>query len=515
MDVKPVRPINIVLFFAVVLALMALLSWIFPKEGVKLSEDVNLSFYNLDQINERQPKYVNLDSLLLTSNITDSMPGDALKSINLKGNKKAKRTVTNIDTIRAKASSLRQRIQEIEFPEGKSNMFAPFFYELKSGRVKNSLIRILHYGDSQIEGDRITRYLRNRFQKTYSGSGPGLLPCYKPVSESSSMQISTTGPWKKHTVMMRSDSTFPRENYGILGSCAMLESEDSIVTGSLNYKISRYSYLSVRNFKWARLFFGRGKGDFELSIYEKDSLLLKDFVNGEGPLNFFGLQLSHTPEDLTLKVKGSDLPCFYAMSFDQPAGIAVDNIAWRGSRGAEFYKIRTDVLSRFFRQLNVKLIVFQFGVNIVPHIVNNYNFYERQLISQLKHLKQAAGKIPVLVVGVSDMSRKKNGWYESYPNIPKIRDAQRNAAFKSNCAFWDMYEAMGGNNSMPSWVFAKPALARKDFTHFNFRGSRIIAQMMYNAIMHEFNENASKKKDKKQDEPSHDKTFDKHEHYYK
>ncbi len=497
MDIKPVRPINIVLFFALVLALMALLSWVFPKEGLHISEDVNLSFYNLEQINAKQPRYVNLDSLLLTSNLTDSMPGKALSDINL-GNKEITSTAIDIDTVRAAASVLKQRIQKIEFPSANTTMFEPFFLELKSGRVKQSLIRILHYGDSQIEGDRITRYLRNRFQKTFSGSGPGLLPCYKPVSESSSMQISSEGPWEKHTVMMSSDSTFPRENYGILGSCANLVSEDSIVSGSLNYKISRYSYLSVRNFKWARLFFGRGAGNFELAIYEKDSLLLKDMVNGEGPLNFFGLQLNHTPEDLTIKVKGSELPYFYAMSFDQPVGIAVDNIAWRGSRGAEFYKIRTEVLSRFFRQLNVKLIVFQFGVNIVPHIVNNYNFYERQLIRQLKHLKQAAGEIPVLVVGVSDMSRKKSGWYESYPNITKIRDAQRNAAFKSNCAFWDMYEAMGGNNSMPSWVFAEPALARKDFTHFNFRGARIIAQMMYNAIMHEYTKYATEKKEKNQ-----------------
>jgi len=246
--------------------------------------------------------------------------------------------------------------------------------------------------------------------------------------------------------------------------------------------------MSSRHFRWARLFFGRGGGDFNLSIYEKDSLLLKDIVSGAGPLNYFGLQLNHTPEDLTFEVSGDSLPVFYAVSFDQPSGIAVDNIAWRGSRGAEFYKMRTDILSRFFRQLNVKLIVFQFGVNVVPHIVNSYGFYERQLVRQLTHLKKAAGEIPVLVVGVSDMSRKKHGWYESYPNITKIRNAQRNAAFKSNCAFWDMYEAMGGHNSMPAWVFAQPPLARKDFTHFNFRGARIIARMMYNAIMYEYNQ---------------------------
>jgi hypothetical protein len=77
--------------------------------------------------------------------------------------------------------------------------------------------------------------------------------------------------------------------------------------------------------------------------------------------------------------------------------------------------------------------------------------------------------------------------YVSYPNIEKIRDAMKNAAFDANCAYWDMYEAMGGKNSMPSWVFATPSLASKDFVHFNTRGARIIANMFYNSLMYEYN----------------------------
>ncbi len=493
MNAKPVKPRDIVLFFALVLVLLALLSWVFPSEGIKLTDDLKIKFLNFEQITAEEPQYANLDSIVAAAEITDSLQQSQMQASTPKDTTQSIEKV--IDTVRASASTLRERIQRLEFPKDNTQMLEPFFRELRSGNVKKSLIRILHYGDSQIEGDRITRYLRNRFQKTYSGSGPGLLPAYEPVSENSSMQITTEGPWEKHTVMMRSDSLFDYRNYGILGSCSVLEGSDSILTGKLNYKISKFSYLSSRHFRWARLFFGRGKGMFDLAIYEKDSLLLKDVVDGSGPLNYFGLQLNHTPEDLTFEVSGDSLPFFYGVSFDQPTGIAVDNIAWRGSRGAEFYKMRTDILSRFFKQLNVKLIVFQFGVNVVPHIVNSYDFYERQLVSQLKHLKRAAGEIPVVVVGVSDMSRKKHGWYESYPNITRIRNAQRNAAFKSNCAFWDMYEAMGGHNSMPAWVFAQPPLARKDFTHFNFRGARIIARMMYNAIMYEYSQYQTKAKD--------------------
>ena len=67
-----------------------------------------------------------------------------------------------------------------------------------------------------------------------------------------------------------------------------------------------------------------------------------------------------------------------------------------------------------------------------------------------------------------------------------VRDALKKAAFKSGAAFWDMYKAMGGRNSMPSWVFAEPPLASGDFVHFNPRGAKTIAQMFYNSFILEY-----------------------------
>ncbi|MBR4214802.1 MAG: hypothetical protein IKR94_05750, partial [Bacteroidales bacterium] len=67
-------------------------------------------------------------------------------------------------------------------------------------------------------------------------------------------------------------------------------------------------------------------------------------------------------------------------------------------------------------------------------------------------------------------------------------------AFKNNCAFWDMYSAMGGWNSMPDWVFHEPPLAEKDFTHFSPQGANVIAKMFYNALIGRYNQYISRKK---------------------
>ena len=166
-------------------------------------------------------------------------------------------------------------------------------------------------------------------------------------------------------------------------------------------------------------------------------------------------------------------------------GIAVDNIAMRGCAGLVFTAINRDLLERMIDTLNVRMLILQFGGNVVPYMTDNYDYYGRWFLSQLRRLKQISPDMPIIVIGVSDMSIKEKDRFITYPNLLQIRDALKDATLKAGCAYWDMYEAMGGYNSMPSWVNAQPALATHDFVHFNERGARVIAEMFYNAFIYE------------------------------
>ncbi|MBP5720975.1 MAG: hypothetical protein J6W82_07910, partial [Bacteroidales bacterium] len=66
----------------------------------------------------------------------------------------------------------------IHFPGGDVTLFDPFFEALDSARSRH--MRILHYGDSQLEEDRITSTIRNGLQERFGGGGPGLLPFGRP-----------------------------------------------------------------------------------------------------------------------------------------------------------------------------------------------------------------------------------------------------------------------------------------------------------------------------------------------
>jgi len=199
--------------------------------------------------------------------------------------------------------------------------------------------------------------------------------------------------------------------------------------------------------------------------------------------------------NLTILFKSSVTPYIFGISLDGKSGIAVDNIPLRGSSGLEFAKMDMTFLHNFYNLLNVKLLILQFGVNIVPNITSNYAYYQRSFLQQLKLLKKNNPGISIIVMGVSDVSRVGKVGFESYPNIEKIRDAQKAAAIESGCAFWDIFEAMGGQNSMPSWVFANPALAQKDFTHFNPMGAKLIGEMFYRSLIKEYDKYIDYQKD--------------------
>ena len=194
-----------------------------------------------------------------------------------------------------------------------------------------------------------------------------------------------------------------------------------------------------------------------------------------------------TPDKILFSFEGDTAPEVYAVTIDGEYGLAVDNIPLRGSSGLVFSKTDTLWLRRIYDELNVGMLVLQFGGNIVPHQASSYNFYKRYFTRELLTIKKILPGVPVIVIGPSDMSMKDKGNFITYPSVEKVRNALKSAALENGFAFWDMYEAMGGHNSMPSWVWAEPPLAVSDFVHFNARGARIIGEMFYNAILFEYN----------------------------
>jgi lysophospholipase L1-like esterase len=191
-------------------------------------------------------------------------------------------------------------------------------------------------------------------------------------------------------------------------------------------------------------------------------------------------------KDLKLSFNLKEGGRIYGISFESGGGLQMDNIAMRGGSGLIFTSMDNSTQKSMLDQLSPGLILLQYGGNVVPYM--NANYYQRAFKRQLQFFKRTCPDVPVIVIGPSDMSVKEDGVFVTYPGLEKIRDALKNAALESGFGFWDLYEAMGGYNSMASFVHAEPPLASTDYVHFTGTGINLVAEMFYNAIMLEFNE---------------------------
>ena len=52
-------------------------------------------------------------------------------------------------------------------------------------------------------------------------------------------------------------------------------------------------------------------------------------------------------------------------------------------------------------------------------------------------------------------------------------------------SYWDLYNAMGGKDSMYAWVENK--LAGQDYVHFTTKGAKKASQMFYDAFIDAYN----------------------------
>jgi hypothetical protein len=71
------------------------------------------------------------------------------------------------------------------------------------------------------------------------------------------------------------------------------------------------------------------------------------------------------------------------------------------------------------------------------------------------------------------------------PVIPLLIQAQEKIASDNKLLFWNLFEAMGGENSMAGFANSKPALANKDYTHLNFAGGRKVGLALARSFIHE------------------------------
>ena len=352
---------------------------------------------------------------------------------------------------------------------------------LDSLRYSRGQVRIIYYGDSQIEGDRITSYLRHVLQKGRGGTGPGLFLPLMPVMYTKSIWLRSSSNWKRYNYLSYKTGEISHRNLGPFMAVCRFLPEGITATNSekafVNIKPSSFADSSSAKYDILRIFYGNSGTGVKVFVKGDERSLFADTLKSGIGFNEIRCRISGA-KNIDVEFDGKTSPDIYGISIESETGVVVDNIPQRGSAGLEFTMVDRENLRESYEKLAPDLIILHYGLNIVKNVRDNYSYYQKGLVRQISLLKEVAPFTPILVVGVTDMATNEGDSIKSYNNIPAIIEAQKRATIESGVTFWNSYGAMGGKSSIIKWAEKKPPLAQKDFIHFTYQGADTLSALL-------------------------------------
>lgn len=343
-------------------------------------------------------------------------------------------------------------------------------------QIKNSSCRIAYFGDSMIEGDLMSMSLREMLQNKYGGQGIGYMPITSATNQFRMNIIHDfSKTWTMKSLLNFKDLEFP---LGISGKYFIADTtaqENTVYYGARNLKF-------VNSFPKTKLFYGKSDSiNFENELVFNGQNFILD---GDSEVNTLVLS-KDTLKQVELNFKMKSIQPIYGVSFESDSGVLLDNFSLRGNTGIPMSVIEESVLKSFNDEFGYDLIILQFGLNVISN-ETNYAWYRMQMIRTIKHFQSAIPNASILMVSVPDVSqRDENGEMHTNISVIPILEAQKKAAMQTKVSFFNLFEAMGGEDSMVKWV-EELEYANKDYMHFNFKGARYASELLFEFLEQEY-----------------------------
>jgi lysophospholipase L1-like esterase len=377
----------------------------------------------------------------------------------------------------------------VDYASSTNQGMAQFFEALKNIKTKKK-VRIAWFGDSMVEGDLITQDLRYLLQKQFGGSGVGIVPITSVTAGfRQTVQHTFSENWTNRNLL---DPASAADMLGITGFVFKPQLNSKIDTNNVNnYNLSWVKYKGSRQkgldqFYKARLFYGQTENNSLVSVEVNNAQKTNITLGGKKNVNTMDYSSSTPFNEIKFTFLNHDKLPVYAVSLESDTGVIVDNLSFRGNSGLPLTKIPENILQGFDEQNKYDLIILQYGMNAVSPTAKDYHWYHQGLNRMVKHIQRSFPNAAILFVGVPDKGFKQDGQYITNPGVPFVVETEKQVAEENGIAFWNLFEAMGGFNSMVKWANADTSLANKDYTHFNFRGASKVGRMLYKELDKEY-----------------------------
>jgi len=336
-------------------------------------------------------------------------------------------------------------------------------------------VRIAYYGDSMTDGDFIVQDFRADYQNKFGGQGVGFVAI---TSESASARSSVVHQFSENWTMQSYLNTKnPIRPFAVNGH--VFFANDTTNTSWVKYQAGKSKNTAQLNNP--TLFYGSATNQNGLISYQIKNDTITKKLRPTTILN--STQLA--PNNLqALKIgfrKAKGIP-IYGLNFDDGKGVHVDNFSQRGNSGIPISKFDVPLMNAFQQKLGYDVIVLHYGTNVLKYGTLDFSWYAKSMTKTVERLHKCFPAAAIVVISTADKATKYDTTMKTDSAVVPLTRAQKSYAVKTKSAYIDLYKLMGGDGSMAKWVEQDPPLANKDYTHFNFRGSKKIGGMLFQEL---------------------------------
>ncbi len=329
--------------------------------------------------------------------------------------------------------------------------------------------RIALVGDSYIEGDIFAQDLREKLQSVYGGQGVGYVNMHSEFPGFRRSVKQGGSGWKAFSAMKKCDFNYMglSEQYFIATPQATSTYQGTkAYPQTQSWSTSKFLFIAPQD---ATITY-RTSGEWES----------RDVQGGQGVQI---LQVDGTTTQFDVKTTSSSL-IGLGVWLDGTSGVGVDCMSSRGFSGITLSKINRTLCYEMSRcGVDYNLIILEFGINAMSAKQRNYSVYCSRMVEVINHVRSCYPRADILLMGIGDRGEKRGSVIKSMSTATAMIDAQREAARKAHCLFWDTREAMGGEDAVVEW--SRGGYINKDYIHLTHKGGARLATLLFNAITHD------------------------------
>jgi lysophospholipase L1-like esterase len=423
------------------------------------------------------PRKIFTESAPTTKNVViDSLLLEAVQETTDTVVKKGKDTLSNAKITFKKDNGIQFPAETFENYKGYQHLIC--FYEklLQLENRQQGSVRIAYFGDSMTDGDMIVKDLRTSLQDRFGGEGVGFVNI---TSESAGSRSTLThqfsSNWKTQSYL---NIKHPKVPFGVNGH-VFFTKHDTVNPVWVKYKATNGRHTAQLNNP--TLYYGKsGNTQASIAVITGADTLYKK-LNPAEQLNTLTIANGNLKSFRAEFIAADSIP-FYGFNFDDGKGVHVDNFSNRGNSGLPISIFNTRLMKAFNQKLGYDLIILHYGTNVLNYGSYNYSWYEKRMAKVVDHIRECFPGTAVLIISTADKSTKYEMEMKTDSAVVPLTEAQKRYAVQTESGFVNLYMLMGGDGSMVKWVEEVPALANKDYTHFNFRGSKKVADFIYNQL---------------------------------